>query len=72
VSQAAGFNSKDGSEVGFTGPWWTQQDNVASFLQVRARGQMRDDITWRRGLEIVVEILQRFHAIKTSDLNPDQ
>jgi hypothetical protein len=58
--------------VGFPGPGRTEEDNVASFLQVRARGQMRDDIAWCCGLEIVIEILQRFHAIKTSDLNPDQ
>lgn len=72
VSQGLLLACRPGSEVGFPGPWRTQQDNVTSFLQVRARGQMRDDIASRCELEIVIEIFQQFHAVKTSGLNPDQ
>lgn len=51
----AGFNPQAGGQVGFPGLWWSQKNNVAPLMQIRAAGQVGNDVAGCCGLEIVIE-----------------
>src|SRR5687768_3173192 len=60
VAQLGGPKAEPGSEMRLASPGWAEQDNIRSFGEECAGGQVRDGVAFEAGLMVEAEVLERF------------